>query len=78
MLRAATGPRANALESFIEWQKHSVLDNIDGADMRLIPLVYKNLGSAIKDRDVAGRLKGISRYTWIRNSYRIEDRKSVV
>lgn len=72
MLRAATGPRANALESFIEWQKHSVLDNIDGADMRLIPLVYKNLGSAIKDRDVAGRLKGISRYTWIRNSYRID------
>lgn len=72
MLRAATDPRANALESFIEWQKYSALDNIDGADMRLIPLVYKNLGSAIRDRDVAGRLKGISRYTWIRNSYRID------
>jgi len=72
ILSAALDAPPKALESFKAWQNEVRLDDIDGGDMRLIPLIYKNIGRNIQDKDVAGRLKGISRYTWIRNSYRVD------
>lgn len=72
VLSAAIDTPSKALDSFNTWQSQVKLDDIDGADMRLIPLIYKNIGKHIQDKNVAGRLKGIARYTWIRNSYRVD------
>lgn len=72
VLSAAIDAPSKALDSFKAWQSEVKLDDIDGADMRLVPLIYKNIGRHIQDKNVAGRLKGISRYTWIRNSYRVD------
>lgn len=71
ILSAALDAPSKALESFKAWQNEVRLDDIDGAGIRLVPLIYKNIGRSIPNKDVAGRLKGISRYTWIRNSYRV-------
>lgn len=72
VLSAAIDAPSKALDSFNTWQSQVKLDDIHGADMRLVPLIYKNIGKHIQDKNVAGRLKGISRYTWIRNSYRVD------
>lgn len=71
ILRAALADEDEALASFEEWQKHVSLDDIDGSDLRLIPLVYTNIGSKLAG-PIAGRLKGIKRHTWIRNGFRME------
>ena len=64
LLHAALDADDPALEAFSRWRAGVDFDGIDGGSMRLLPLVVDNLGSRLGDDDVAGRARGISKYTW--------------
>lgn len=42
-------------------------DDVDVAEMRLLPLAHANLGESIRDDPVHGRVSGLVRMTWTRN-----------
>jgi hypothetical protein len=64
LLHAALDDGDAALEAFSRWRAGIDFDRIDGGSMRLLPLVVDNLGSRLGDDDVAGRARGIAKYTW--------------
>ena len=64
LLHAALDADDVALEAFSRWRAGVDFDQIDGGSMRLLPLVVDNLGSRLGDDDVAGRARGIAKYTW--------------
>jgi hypothetical protein len=64
LLHAALGEGDAALDAFARWRSMTDFDRIDPGTMRLLPLVVHNLGSRLGDDDVAGRARGIAKYTW--------------
>jgi Uncharacterised nucleotidyltransferase len=64
LLRAALADGDDALEAFTRWRGAIDFDRIDGGSMRLLPLVVDNLGPRLGDDDVAGRARGIAKFTW--------------
>jgi Uncharacterised nucleotidyltransferase len=64
LLHAALDADDVALKAFSRWRAAIDFDRIDGGSMRLLPLVVDNLGSKLGDDDVAGRARGIAKYTW--------------
>jgi hypothetical protein len=64
LLHAALDADDVALEAFSRWRAAVDFERIDGGSMRLLPLVVDNLGSQLGDDDVAGRARGIAKYTW--------------
>jgi hypothetical protein len=64
LLRAALDEGDKALDAFERWRSGVDFDEIDGGSMRLLPLVVDNLGPRLGDDDVAGRARGIAKYTW--------------
>jgi Uncharacterised nucleotidyltransferase len=64
LLRAALDEGDEALAAFERWRSGVDFDAIDLGSMRLLPLVVDNLGARLGDDDVAGRARGIAKYTW--------------
>jgi hypothetical protein len=64
LLHAALGEGDAALDAFVRWRSATDFDRIDPGSMRLLPLVVHNLGSRFGDDDVAGRARGVAKYTW--------------
>jgi Uncharacterised nucleotidyltransferase len=64
LLHAALDTGDAALDAFSRWRGGVDFERIDGGSMRLLPLVVDNLGSRLGDDDVAGRARGIAKYTW--------------
>jgi hypothetical protein len=64
LLHAALDDGDAALEAFTRWRSVVDFERIDGGSMRLLPLVVDNLGTRLGDDDVAGRARGIAKYTW--------------
>jgi Uncharacterised nucleotidyltransferase len=64
LLHAALDADDVALDAFSRWRAAVDFERIDGGSMRLLPLVVDNLGSRLGDDDVAGRARGIAKYTW--------------
>ena len=64
LLHAALDADDVALDAFSRWRSAVDFDRIDGGSMRLLPLVVDNLGPSLGDDDVAGRARGIAKYTW--------------
>ncbi len=64
LLRAALAEGDDAVAAFTRWRRAVDFDRIDGASMRLLPLVVDNLGPRLGDDDVAGRARGIAKFTW--------------
>lgn len=67
VLHAALDPPEPARHAWESWRAAVDFDDIDHGSLRLLPLVYRNLGAEAFDREVAGRLKGMYRLAWTRN-----------
>jgi hypothetical protein len=67
VLHAALDPAPDALAAWERWRGHLDFDDVDHGSTRLLPLVYRNLGSSSFDAEVAGRLKGLYRRSWSHN-----------
>lgn len=73
LLEAALSPdreaAARALDTW--WRGIEDYEAVRGTDSALFPQIFWNVGSAIRDRGLAARLKGAARHQWIRNQYLI-------
>lgn len=58
---------APAATAWQRWREAVEFDDVDHGSTRLLPLVYRNLGAAAFDDEVAGRLKGLYRRSWSHN-----------
>jgi len=67
VLRAALNPPRQGRVAWESWRARVDFDQIDHGSMRLLPLVYRNLGAEAFDPEVAGRMKGIYRRSWSHN-----------
>ncbi len=67
VLHAALDRPPRALECWRRWRDAVEFDDVDHGSTRLLPLVYRNLGSDSFDAEVAGRLKGLYRRSWSHN-----------
>lgn len=69
LLDAALRQDEGALHAFSAWESRVDFDRLDGASVRLLPLLYHNLmalGASDRTR-LIGRLRGIHRQTWYKN-----------
>ncbi|HEX5034972.1 MAG TPA: nucleotidyltransferase family protein [bacterium] len=77
LLKAAILEGPEAIEAWQQWKSRVDIDDIDYADFRMVPLLYRNLLSlGVKD-PLMDRLKGVYRYSWARN-HRVIHRVSKV
>jgi hypothetical protein len=67
VLKAALSPPEEGKLAWESWRAAIDFDDIDHGSMRLLPLVYRNLGAESFDSEVAGRMKGIYRRSWTHN-----------
>ncbi len=67
VLHAALDEPQAAAAAWERWRAAVEFDDVDGGSMRLLPLVYRNLGADAFDAEVAGRLKGLYRRAWSQN-----------
>jgi hypothetical protein len=67
LLRAALLDGPAAVRAWEEWQRRVDFDDMDGASMRLMPLVSTNMRRMQVDHPLARRVHGIHRYCWSRN-----------
>jgi hypothetical protein len=67
VLHAALDEPPRARAAWEAWREAVDFDDIDPGSLRLLPLVYRNLGPDGFDPEVAGRLKGVYRLAWSRN-----------
>lgn len=67
VLHAALDPAPAAASAWQRWRGAVDFDDVDHGSTRLLPLVYRNLGAAAFDAEVAGRLKGLYRRSWSHN-----------
>jgi hypothetical protein len=73
LLQAVTGRGEAALAAFRLWRDATVLDDIDYATFRVMPLVVDAARHhGIDDPDL-GRMKGIARYVWTSNVMRLRE-----
>ncbi len=64
LLQAALGDGDEAFDAFARWRAGVDFERIDAGSTRLLPLVVHNLGPRLGDDDVAGRARGVAKYTW--------------
>jgi len=67
VLHAALDERPAALRAWGAWRASVEFDDVDHGSLRLLPLVYRNLGPDALDAEVVGRLKGVYRRSWSQN-----------
>jgi hypothetical protein len=67
LLRAALLEADEAREAWVSWRTANNPDTADGGSLRLLPLVYRNLGPASLDESDRHKLKGAYRAAWLRN-----------
>jgi hypothetical protein len=67
VLHAALDPAPAAATAWQRWRETVEFDDVDHGSTRLLPLVYRNLGTEALDAEVAGRLKGLYRRSWSHN-----------
>jgi hypothetical protein len=67
LLGAALLTGEPALAAWRAWRAHAVLDGIDQASFRLLPLLYRNLERLGVDDDLMPTLRGIYRRAWVAN-----------
>jgi len=67
ILHAALDSTPAAVSAWQRWREAVEFDDVDHGSTRLLPLVYRNLGSEVFDTEVAGRLKGLYRRSWSHN-----------
>lgn len=69
LVRAALLSGAPMVAAWAEWRRTVNFDDdlLDGATMRLLPLVYHNLSKQGIHDEILGRLRGIHRRTWVNN-----------
>jgi hypothetical protein len=67
VLKAALSPSEQGRIAWERWRATVDFDEIDHGSTRLLPLVYRNLGTEAFDAEVGGRMKGIYRRAWSHN-----------
>ena len=67
LLHAALDRGDAGAEAWGRWRRLVEFDDVDGPELRLLPLAYANLGDAIRDDPVFGRAAGLYRRTWTQN-----------
>ena len=69
LLRASLLPAEEARGAFEAWEARIDLDRLDGASVRLLPLLYHNLVSSqlAEGTPLRDRLRGIHRQAWYKN-----------
>lgn len=68
LLRACLLEGPAAIEAFAAWQRLVDIDTADPGSVRLLPLLSRRLTDARIESPLIGRLRGISRQTWYKNS----------
>jgi hypothetical protein len=72
LLLAALEAPDVALEHFLAWRKLAELNDVTGPELRLLPLIYQNIGPRIPDVPLKQRLRGIARHAWLQNRTRLD------
>ncbi len=67
LLHAALDEAEAAMKAWRRWRELVEFDDLDEPENRLLPLVYRNLGTQLADDPVVGRMRGVYRLTWTRN-----------
>lgn len=68
---AVAEPKA-ASGFFSKWLSENDLDDIRGPDLRMLPLIFSNIGESLKQGPAHARLKGVSRHVLLANRLRME------
>lgn len=72
LLQAALQDPSRGVEQFRLWLSHNKLDDIRGPDLRLLPVIFNNLGRLITDEAIYKRLAGVARHVLLSNRLRME------
>lgn len=72
LINSAVAEPEAATGFFSQWLNENDLDDIHGPDLRMLPLIFGNLGERLKDSPVYTRLKGVSRHVLLANRLRME------
>lgn len=68
LLKASLWEGERALAAWTEWRREETdLDTVEPGSYRLLPLLYRNLGTQLADDPDAARLKGVYRHSWATN-----------
>ncbi|CAN5610182.1 hypothetical protein BH10ACT11_BH10ACT11_22230 [soil metagenome] len=67
LLKACLWRGEEGAEAWREWRSTVEFDDITHASLRQLPLAWRNLGDAVADDPVWGRVKGIYRRSWTSN-----------
>jgi hypothetical protein len=70
ILRAALEAPQTARRAWELWRQQANLDHLDSGTNRLLPLVYRNLGSHYPEDATLGNLRGVYLKTWSQNRLR--------
>jgi hypothetical protein len=69
LLRAALDEPEDALRYFAEWWNLVDIQHISGAEHRILPLIYKDIGRLIPDKFAAETVKGVAKHAWLSQSW---------
>jgi hypothetical protein len=72
LINSAVAEPEAASGFFSQWLNENDLDDIRGPDLRMLPLIFANLGERLKDSPAHTRLKGVSRHILLANRLRME------
>jgi hypothetical protein len=72
-LRAALLPGPEAGDAFAEWRRLVDFEATGAPTYRLLPLIYRNLGSRLETDPVLGRIRGVYRRTWVVNAVQLQE-----
>jgi len=78
LLRAALLRDHEAIAAWQTWARAVDIDGLDGASVRLLPLLYRALERNGVPEGLGGQLKGMYRHTWCANQLRLRDTGVVV
>src|SRR5688500_13960566 len=67
LLHACLDAPDEALAAWRGWRELVGFNDVDVAEMRLLPLAHANLGESIREDPVHGRVSGLVRMTWTQN-----------
>jgi hypothetical protein len=71
-LRAALLPGRQGQDAFAEWRSLVDFEATGSPAYRLLPMIYRNLGSGPETDPVLGRMRGVYRRTWVLNQIQLQ------
>src|SRR3954471_14871748 len=70
LLRACLGDAEEAIPAFRAWRPHGAPGTLDGRNLRMMPLLYRNLAGFGFEDPYMDWLRGLAKHVWLTGSLR--------